>query len=105
MEKFLTCRAVSHDLKNYGFSEKDCNYLEELSLKCLCRSLSTGSIEIWQLQLLMIELPNILKCNYPIVEEIKNIFKNYLQQLIYQMRVNLNWSEYNRLDYILSLID
>lgn len=104
LELFLICKAVSKDLKLSGYDESDCNYLEELSLKCLNKNLSLGKIKIDEIQMLIRELPEIVKFKYPVVNEIKNLLTNYLEQYKYLMKMNLNQIEYQRIDYIIDLI-
>ena len=102
---FLICWAVSRDLKTAGLSEKDLNFLEELSLKYLYKSLLAGSVEIWQLQLLIDELPKILACDYPVVGDIKEMVKNFVPPLMNIKRTQNYWQGYKQLDYILEMLN
>ena len=105
MVNFLTCWAVSRDLKTTILNEEDSKFLEELSLKCLYKALISGSVEIWQLQLLIDELPNILTCKYPVVNDIKEIIKSFIPQLMNHRRMQNNWLDYKHLEYILQMLN
>ena len=102
---FLTCWAVSRDLKTTNLNEEDISFFEELSLKCLHKSLVSGSVEIWQLQLLIDELPKILSCKYPVVNDIKETIKSFIPQLMNHRRMQNNWQDYKHLDYILQMLN
>ena len=101
---FLTCWSVIQDLKSNGLSNSEANFLEELSLKCLFQSLTAGEVEIWQIQLLMNELPKILSCKYPVVEAIRELILNAIPQLKNVFRMRNEWSTYSNLDYILQML-
>ena len=100
----MNCWAVSRDLKSTILSEEDANFFEELSLKCLNKSLLEGSIEIWQLQLLIEELPEILPCKYPIVKDIIETLKNVISRYMLGKRMQNDWIGYKRLEYILRML-
>ena len=104
---FLTCLSISHDLKDAGLSEIDSNFLEELSLKCLHKSLVSGNVEIWQMQLLIDEIPNILKYKYPVIMKIKEVLKRLIPQFMNYRRMqggNEGIRSYKQLDYILQML-
>ena len=101
---FLTCWAVIQDLKSNGLSNSEADFLEELSLKCLFQSLTLGEVEIWQVQLLINELPKILSCKYPVVETIRELILNAIPQLKNVFRMRNEWSTYSNLDYILQML-
>ncbi len=101
---FLTCWAVSRDLKTAGLNEQDTTFFEELSLKCLYKSLLAGSVEIWQLQLLIDELPKILSCKYSIVNDIKETVISIIPQFMNYRRMQNNWTSYKQLDYLLQML-
>lgn len=102
---FLTCWAVSRDLKAAGLSEQDVSFLEELSLKCLYKSILSGSLEICQLQLLIDELPKILSCKYSIVNDIKEIVISIIPQFMNYRRMQNNWQSYKKLEYLLEMLN
>ena len=101
---FLTCLNVSSDLKGSGLKDDDVKYFEELSLKCVQKSLSSASIEVWQMQLLIDELPKILNYQYPVVGEIKESLKNFIPQIMNIRRKNNHWDSYKQLNYLLQIL-
>lgn len=99
MDLFLTCFFVARDLKNKILSEVDANIFEELSLKCINKLLQLQQdVKIWELQLLIDELPRILNLKYHVVEEIKYSLKLILPHLMYFLQVNNNWRKFKELD-------
>ena len=68
---FLTCLRVSRDLKKTCLDEQSAEFLEELSLKCICKTMQLGEIELWQIELLLLELPLICTLKYKIVDDLK----------------------------------
>ena len=104
MHVFLTCWAVSRDLKSSILNEDDANFFEELSLKCLYKSL-LESVEIWQLQLLLEELPKILSYKYPVVNDIKEIIISAIPQFMNYRRMQNDWQSYKQLDYLLQIMN
>ena len=100
----LTCWAISKDLKASGLPKEDADYLEEMSLKCLHKSLIAGSISVWQIQFLIRVMPDLLKCKYPIIKEIRALLEGYLRQFIIYRRNQSDWREYKKLDFILQMI-
>ena len=103
LHTFLTCWAVSRDLMSAGLEEQDVSFFEEMSLKCLYKSFS-GSVEIWQVQLLLDELPKILSCKYPIVKDIKKAAISIILQLMNNRRMQNNYRDYKQLDYTLQML-
>ena len=102
---FLNCLAVVKELKVDFLDEDKAEYFEEISLKCIHRALISGGIEIWQIQLLIDELPNILGLKYPIVEDIKNSciqsIREILDRRLIQNEVVRN---YKNLNFILKIL-
>ncbi len=98
---FLTCLTVS---KNLGLGESDRNFFEELSLKCIYKSLSVGSIEVCQIQLLLDEIPNIINIQYPVVDKIKDICKNIIPELMQMRREQNDWIQYKNLNRLLKML-
>ena len=102
---FLTCWAVSRDLKTGGLEEQDVKFFEELSLKCLHKSIIKDKIEVWQMQLLIEELPEILSCKYSIIEDIKEALKLLIPQFMEYRRMQNNWADYKLLEYIAQILN
>ena len=110
METFLTCRKLAEFLHEKNFLDKTAaDMLEEVSLKCVKNSLVNALIP--ELQLFIAELPNILKLNYPVVEE---LFKSALTmipklQFLFQNSIDTSeklhrWRDICELDYMLELL-
>ena len=104
LHEFLTCRAVAKTLDGKMLDNTSAKFFEELSLKCMLRAMQSPSLEMWQLQLLFRELPTILPLKYPIVGEIKNACIQILPQVIQQLRLQSNWRNCNRYDYLLRML-
>ena len=94
LETALTCRAVSNYL--------NLKVHEEASVAAILNSLK--GITIAEAQLLIRDLPNILRLPYPLVKEIRNVALNILTQFMDVAKIRLNWSYYMELDYIKSLL-
>ena len=94
LETALTCRAVSTylNLKVY----------EEASISAILNSLK--GITIAEAQLLIRDLPNLLKLPYPLVKEIRKVALNILSQFIEVAKMRRDWSRYKELDYINDLL-
>ena len=104
---FLTCFAVSIDLKAFGLNKNDIDFFEELSLKCLHKTLNSENIAIWQIWLLIEELPKLLSCKYPVIEDIKEDLRKIIPKLMYhnQMKGDVEgWKNYKRLSYLLEIL-
>ena len=104
---FLTCWIVIRDLKAFGLHKDDINFFEELSLKCLHKALNSENIAIWQIWLLIDELPKLLICKYPVIEDIKEDLRTIIPQLMYHNRMKGDvegWKNYKRLSYLLELL-
>ena len=103
---FLTCLAIIRDLKaNALLNEQDASFLEELLLKCIHRAILKGSVEIWQVQLLIDELPKILSYKYPVIDDIKNTVKIFIPHFMNYRRMQNYWSSYKHLNYILQMLN
>ena len=103
---FLTCSAIIRDLKaNILLNEQDASFLEELLLKCIHKSILNGSVEIWQVQLLIDELPKILSCNYPVVNDIKELIISAIPKFMNYRRMQNYWRSYKQLDYLLQILN
>ena len=106
LHEFLTCRAVSNSLKNESaLDESTAEFFEELSLRCVYRSMSAGDLEIWQLMLLLDELPKILNLEYDVVDDIKNACRQLIPQLMMQYRMHADWNKYKQLNYLLKMLE
>ena len=104
LHEFLTCLAVSQDLKNIAMGEIETHFFEELALKCIHKALITEKVEIWQLQLLLDDMPKILSLKYEVVSEIKNVCLQLIPQMMNVKRMQSEWLEYRRLDYIMDML-
>ena len=102
---FLTCWAVNRDLKNSDFEGLDFAFFEELALKCVYKSLISGSVDGWQIQLLIDELPRILACKYPVVNDIAEITKMFITKMIEINRMQGNWMSCKQLGYLIKILN
>lgn len=103
--EFLTCAAVARDLKSQEMIDFDANFFEEVALNCLHESLVVSNIALWQAELLIDELPKLLKTSYPIIKNIKKACMQFISQLMNLRRMQPNWHDFKRLEYIYQLLD
>ena len=104
LHEFLTCRAISRTLDGKVISNSAASFFEELSLQCMLRSMASGMLEVWQLQLLFQELPKLLQLKYPTVAEIKKVCVQLLPQLTMQYRQQENWLRYKECERLLQML-
>ena len=107
LHEFLTCRAVSHSFyTNEVLDRSTAEFLEELSLRCAYRAMAAGALEVWQLLLLLDELPKILTLvEYDVVEQIQEACRQLLPQLMMQYRMRTDWIRYKQLDYLFKMLE
>ena len=104
LHTFLTHLSIIREFRG-KMPDSDINFLEDLSLKCIYKSLMSGAMDIWQVQLLIRELPNILSLKYDdIVGKIKEACKSIIPQLIDIERMYNRWSDINKLDYLIQIL-
>ena len=104
LHEFLTCRAVARSLDGKAIDNASAKFFEELALKCVLRSMASGTLEIWQLQLLFQELPTLLTLKYPTVAEIKKACIQIIPQLMQQARMQNAWRRYHQYNYLLKML-
>lgn len=105
LHEFMTCRSISRRLGDDGAIDRSTSkFLEELSIKCVYRSLASDGLELWQVQLLLDDLPKLLPFEYDVVDGIKDACRQLLPQVMMQYRFNSDWRNYQRLNYIMQLL-
>ena len=104
--RFLTCWSVSQTLRQEtSLSEQESNLFEGLALDCINESLmSTKLLNLWQVQLLIDELPEILLRPYPAAAKLKILLKQIIPYLMEMMRQRNNWRIYKNLKYVIRFI-
>ena len=75
----------------------------ELSLNALHKALHSG-LQIFDVMLLIDEMPKILALNYPVVKNIRNVVLNIIPQLMNTLRTQNRWQEFKELDYKLDML-
>ena len=101
LETALTCRALSHYLLE-KFSDDRFKIFEEASLAAILKSID--GIKIYEVQLLLSELPNLLSLPYPAVKELKYAVIQIISQTMDFMRMNNLWKNYVELEYLQRLL-
>ena len=101
---FLTCWAVTQNLKESILNEKEANFFEELSLNCLYKSLTAADVEVCQVELLIDEFIKISLQPFPVVEDIKELIKKAIPQIMEVKQIENLWTDYRHLEYILQLL-
>ena len=94
LETALTCRAASSYLH--------LKVHEEAAISAILNSLK--GITVAEAQLLIRDLPNLLKLSYPAVKEIRKVALNILTQFTEVAKMRMNWSQYTELDYVKDLL-
>lgn len=106
LHHFLTCRAVSHSfVEDNNFDRPTAEFFEELSLRCAYQSLAAGELEVWQLLLLLDELPKILSLKYDAIDNIKYACLQLIPQLMSQYRLYNDWRQYKHFNYLLKMLE
>ena len=79
--------------------------MERLSIDCINNVIEFNKdIEIWQIQLLINELPEILKSEHEGISRLKNNLKGVLSNLIEYKRRQRNWFKYKQTEYMLRIL-
>ena len=111
METFLTCRAVANHLTAIKIlDERDGKFFEELALRAIHKTLSTG-MTFADAQLLISEIPTLLTLNYPAVNDIRGVLIKIIQQMTEILRLSITgipmfhlWRDIVELENILNLL-
>ncbi|MBR4641149.1 MAG: glycosyltransferase family 92 protein [Selenomonadaceae bacterium] len=101
LETALTCRALSHYLLE-KFSDDRFKIFEEASLAAILKSID--GIKIYEVQLLLSELPNLLSLPYPAVKELKYAVIQIISQTMDFMRQNEFWRDFKEMDNLRRLL-
>ena len=101
METFLTCRALSAQLKTQILDEAIGNSLEEVSLNAIFKVLTVSeNVSIYDILLLLSELPNILSLPYKVVGDIRSACIDIIPSVLHFYRLNRLWREAAELEYL-----
>lgn len=103
LETFLTCRAVSAKLRENFLDETTANFFEEISLRGVIKSLS-ASVTLSDVELLLSELPEILKLNSSAAEEIRLSCMRIIPQVMDIFRRNNMWKNFMEMNYVLKML-
>ena len=103
LETFLTCLNLTAYLEEKFIDKVAAGFFREVSLNAVYRTLNTG-VSVYDLLLILSEMPKILKFNYPAVKNIRNACINLLPQVIEAFRLNKKWQELNELEYTLEML-
>ena len=103
METFLTCRAVASYLKTKLADDKLAKSFEEASCKAILKSLDKMTLP--DAQLLIRELPELLKLSYPVVKELLAEIIQRIPKLRDGFRLSAAWAWFNKLYYLQDLLE
>ena len=103
METFLTCLASATWLKKNVIGEEYGEILEKAALNAIRMTLNT-SISIGDCKILFNALPDILKFDYPVVDEIRKACLQIIPQFMYFCRVQNLWKDFVEMDYLLKML-
>ena len=104
IETYLTCLALGSSLKNIVFNEKMGNFIEEIALEGILKTLAVGGADIADMRLLFSELPRILMMPYPEVQNICEACINIIPAIMDAFRMNALWKEYTEVEYIMRML-
>lgn len=103
METFLTCRALAAYLRDNLLEKNFADALEEASLRAIQKSF-TRNVSMPDMRLLLVEMPNLLMLDYPVVEDIRQSCINIVQQILYIFKINYAWPYYIELQHTLDFL-
>ncbi len=105
METFLTCLRVASYLREKLLNETVGKFFEEMSLEAINKTLY-ASIAPADLRLLIFELPNILKMNYPAAENIRQSCIKIIPKFMDKFRTPVanTWNDFIKLQYLLEML-
>ena len=94
METFLTCRAViRHFFETKLLDESAGKFFEELALKAILKALYVSG-NFSDIRMLLGDISNILKLNYPVVEDIRVACIKIIPQITDILRLSITQGEY-----------
>ena len=110
METFLTCRKLAEHMRENILDENAGRFFEEAALNAIHKTLST-SLNFFDIQLLLQEMPNILPLNYPAVKNIRSFCINILSKVKTLIRKSINepekimrWKDFIEYDYLMKML-
>ncbi len=103
LETFLTCRKLAEYLRENILDETAGNFFEEAALNAIYKTLHT-QVAISDLRLFFSELPNFLVLNYPVVENLRELAINLIQQVMSVYRLQNAWREFTKLEYLMNML-
>ncbi len=105
LETFLTCLRLASYLRENLFNETVGKFFEEMSLEAIHKTLYT-TIAPADLRLLFFEMPNILKMNYPAVENICQDCIKIIPKLMDKFRTPIagDWKSFIELKYFMEML-
>ena len=111
LETFLTCRALASYLKENILDETRGAFIEKATLKAI-QATALTNLSVADAELLLNELPNILKLNYPEVKEILNISLAILERMKDEFNAQIDsfgklkfWKDFNELDNLSRILE
>ena len=110
MENFLTCRALATYLKENVIGEERGALVENLALQAIHSTMLT-KVSVGDSEMLFSELPNILKLNYPVVNEIRQGCIEIIPQIQKIIRNDIDlpekmlmWKDFFEFDKLLRML-
>ena len=103
VENFLTCLNLIPTIKDKIFDETGAKFFEEAALNAIFRSLHSP-LQLFDVMLLIGEMPKILTLNYPAVKNIRDVLLNIIPQILVALRTQNRWQEFSELDYKLDML-
>ena len=100
LEDFLTCRKIAELLREIFLEENAGNFFEEAAITAVQKTLFTN-LTLADIKLLLAEMPQILKLDYPVVQDIRKACIKLLPQIMNMYRTydHNAWREFVHLKY------
>ena len=98
LETFLTCQKSAEYLRKNVLQEKAGTLFEETALQAVNKTLQEP-LTIADVKLMFSALPEILRLDYPVVEEIRKACINLVPHLMTLYRMNNLWGDFNEMYY------
>ena len=105
IDLFLACRKISEYMQENVLNDIAGKFFVEISLYSISKTLETD-MKFSDFKLLLAELPEILKLNYPTVENVRKTLMNFLPSVmeIYRTPNIEGWKFFMQYQYILKML-
>ena len=105
LEMLLMCRKLAEYMRTNAFNDVAGNFFEEISIEAMVGCLS-ANMRVADFRLLISELPEILKLNYPAVKELHKALIDFIPKVmdLYRRPLIDGWKEFIQLQHLLKML-